>query len=318
MAGFDLAGCRIFIAGHGGMVGRALERRLAREDCRLLTAGRAELDLRRQQDVEAWMAANAPDVVYLAAARVGGIHANDAYPAEFVYDNLMIEANVVEAARRSGVRKLVFLGSSCIFPRDAPQPMTEAALLTGPLEPSNQWYAVAKIAGIKLVQAYRRQYGCDFIAVQPTNLYGPFDNFDLETSHVIPAILRKAHEAATEGGDLTIWGSGSPLREFLHVDDLADALVFLTKHYSDEGIVNVGSGDELSIHDLAYLIAEIVQFKGEIVFDRSKPDGTPRKTVDTARLDALGWRARTPLREGLVETYAWFKANADVARGVAA
>lgn len=317
-AQFDLNGARVFVAGHRGMVGRALVRRLDGEGCTLLTPARGELDLRRQDQVERWMAANTPDLIFLAAARVGGILANDSFPADFIYDNLMIEANLIEAARANGVRKLVFLGSSCIYPKDAPQPMSEDALLTGPLEPTNQWYALAKIAGIKMAQAYRRQHGCDFISAQPTNLYGPFDNFDLKASHVIPALMRKAHDAAQAGqATLSVWGSGRPLREFLHVDDLADALVFLAKSYSAEDIVNVGSGEEVSIETLARLIAQVAGFKGQLEFDATKPDGTMRKLVDVTKLHDLGWKHRIGLEEGLKGAYAWFLDHHDQARGVA-
>ena len=316
---FDLAGKSVYVAGHRGMVGRAIVRRLAGEDVRLVPPDGRRLDLRRQADVEDWMDAHRPQVVFLAAARVGGILANHSLPAQFIYDNLMIEANLMEAARQVGVQKLVFLGSSCIYPMDAPQPMPESALLTGPLEPTNQWYAVAKIAGIKLAQAYRRQYGCDFICAQPTNLYGPFDNFDLNASHVIPALMRKAHDAAQAGSaSLTVWGSGRPRREFLHVDDLADAVVFLAKTYSDEEIVNVGSGDEVSIAELARLIAETVGFKAELNFDASKPDGVMRKLVDVGKLNGLGWRPSIGLREGLAQSYRWFLDHHAEARGVTA
>ena len=318
-AGFNLKGARVYIAGHRGMVGAAIVRRLAGEGCTLLTVGRDEVDLRRQDQVERWMAAKKPDLVFLAAARVGGILANDSLPADFIYDNLMIEANLIEAAKVNGVAKLVFLGSSCIYPKEAPQPMAEDALLTGPLEPTNQWYALAKIAGIKLVQAYRRQHGCDFISAQPTNLYGPFDNFDLNASHVIPALMRKAHDAAQAGAEiLPVWGSGKPLREFLHVDDLADALVFLAQTYSGEEIVNVGSGEEVSIEALARAIADVAGFEGRLEFDASKPDGTMRKLVDVTKLHGLGWRHRIAFEKGLAETYAWFRAHHDEARGVAA
>jgi len=314
----DLTGLKVFVAGHGGMVGKALVRRLEREDCTIVTPSRADADLTRQAQVEAWMAANKPDLVFLAAARVGGILANSSYPADFAYDNLMIAANVIEAARQVGTRKLVFLGSSCIYPRDAPQPMAESALLTGPLEPTNEWYAVAKIAGIKLAQAYRRQHGCDFISAQPTNLYGPGDNFDLNASHVVPALMRKAHEAMVGGAQtMTVWGSGNPRREFLHVDDLADALVFLAQHYSDEEIVNVGSGEEVTIRRLAETLATTVGFTGELAFDASKPDGVARKLVDVGKLTTLGWRSGTGLDQGLAETYAWFKAHTADARGLA-
>jgi len=317
--GFDLSHARVFVAGGHGMVGAALQRRLAQEGCDLIAAPRGALDLRRQADVERWMDQHKPEVVFVAAARVGGIWANSTRPAEFIYDNLMIEANLVEAARQVGVRKLIFLGSSCIYPREAAQPMAESALLTGPLEPTNEWYAVAKIAGIKLVQGYRRQYGCDFITAQPTNLYGPGDNFDLQASHVIPALLRKMHEAAQAGAaSVTVWGSGQPRREFLHVDDLADALVFLARTYSGEEIVNVGSGDEVTIRALAEEIAAVTGFTGELAFDADKPDGPPRKRVDTSKLSAMGWERRTPLRQGLESTYAWFRDHAAEARGVAA
>jgi GDP-L-fucose synthase len=286
------------------MVGSALVRRLEREDCEVLTVGRDRADLRRQAEVEAWMAEARPQAVFLAAARVGGILANDSYPAEFLYDNLMIEANIVEASYRNAVEKLLFLGSSCIYPKLAPQPIPESALLTGPLEPTNEWYAIAKIAGIKLAQAYRRQYGCDFISAMPTNLYGPGDNFDLQTSHVLPALIRKAHEAKLRGDRrMTIWGTGTPKREFLHVDDCADACVFLMKHYSGEEHVNVGSGEEVTIAELARIVADAVGFEGEIVCDTTKPDGTPRKLMHSGKLRAMGWEARTPLSTGLRHTY---------------
>jgi GDP-L-fucose synthase len=314
----ELAGARVFVAGHKGMVGAALVRRLAREGCEVLVASREELDLRRQSDVERWMAAHRPDIVLAAAARVGGIHANASFPAEFLYDNLMMEANLVHAAHEIGVRKLVFLGSSCIFPRDAPQPIPEEALLTGPLEPTNEWYAVAKIAGIKLAEAYRLQHGSDFISLQPTNLYGPGDNFDLEGSHVIPALIRKAVEARDSGAAmLTVWGSGRPLREFLHVDDLADAVVFLAKTYSDRQMVNVGSGEEVTIRELAEMICEAAGFTGELRFDAEKPDGTMRKLLDTSRLRSMGWSPRISFRDGLAETVAWFERTGGAARGVA-
>ncbi len=297
-----LADKRVYVAGHRGMVGAALVRRLQAEDCKILTAAR-EVDLREQAAVRKWFASNRPDVVILAAAKVGGIWANDNAPAEFLYDNLAIEMNVIEAARQAGVDKLLFLGSSCIYPRDAAQPMSENALLTGPLEKTNEWYAIAKIAGIKLCQAYRRQYGCDFISAMPTNLYGPGDNFDLETSHVLPALLRKAHEAKASGDSLTVWGSGSPLREFLHVDDLADACVHLLKTYHGDVPVNVGSGQEVSIKALAELIAGVVGYQGKVKFDSSKPDGTPRKLLDSGFLASLGWTPGIPLREGIENAY---------------
>jgi GDP-L-fucose synthase len=292
------------------MVGRAVVRRLEREACTVLTVSRQELDLTRQAAVEGWMEVHRPEVVILAAARVGGIWANSAYPAEFMRDNLMMEANVIDASWRLGVRKLLCLGSSCIYPRLAPQPMVEEALLTGPLEPTNEWYALAKIAGIKLCQAYRRQYGCDFISVQPTNLYGPGDHFELETSHVVPALIRKIHEAKRTGlEEVVVWGSGTPLREFLYVEDLADALVFVLGHYAGEMPLNIGSGVETSIAGLAALIAEIVGYRGYFVYDQTKPDGPPRKWVDCGRLTSLGWQARTGLLEGLARTYAWYLEN---------
>lgn len=301
---FDLAGKRVFVAGHRGMAGSAIIRRLAGESCMMLTADREAVDLRNQAQVDAWMDEHRPDVVFLAAARVGGIEANATRPAEFLYDNLMIEANLIHAAWRTGVQKLVFLGSTCIYPKFAPQPMPETALLTGPLEPTNEWYAIAKIAGIKLCQAYRRQHGCDFIAAQPTNLYGPGDNYDLASSHVLPALLRKAHEAKVTGASaMHVWGTGLPLREFLHVDDLADALVFLAKHYSGEDPVNVGSGEEISIRGLAELVAGVAGFEGELVFDPSRPDGTPRKLADVSRLTDMGWRSRIGLTEGVRGVY---------------
>jgi GDP-L-fucose synthase len=300
------------------MVGRAIVRRLQREGVRLVEPA-ARVDYRRQSEVEAWMREARPQLVFVAAATVGGIWANSSRPAEFIYDNLMIEANLIEAARQTGVERLVFLGSSCIYPKASPQPMAEEALLTGPLEPTNQWYAVAKIAGIKLVEAYRRQYGCDFISAQPSNLYGPFDNFDLEDSHVIPALMRKAHEAVENGaGTLTVWGSGRPLREFLHVDDLADALVFLAKRYSDETTINIGSGEEVTIAELARAIARTVGLEGDLAFDASKPDGPARKLVDVGKLNALGWKSSISLEAGLASTYRWFLDHRAEARGVRA
>jgi GDP-L-fucose synthase len=304
---YDLSRKRVWVAGHRGLVGSALVRRLAHENAVLLTAGKDELDLRRQADVENWMSREKPQVIFVAAAKVGGIHANESYPADFLYDNLTIEANVVHAAHISGVEKLVLLGSTCIYPKLAPQPIPEEALLSGPLEPTNEWYAIAKIAGIKLVQAYRRQHGCDFISAQPTNLYGPGDNFDLETSHVLPALIRKAHEAKQAGArTLAAWGSGTPLREFLHVDDLADALVFLARNYSGESPINVGSGRELSIRELAEAVCAAVGFQGKLVFDGSKPDGTPRKLADSSKLAAMGWHPRIGIEEGLASTYEWY------------
>lgn len=304
---YSLRGKRAWVAGHRGMVGSALVRSLEREDCEIVIADRGKVDLRRQDQVEAFVADRKPQAVFMAAAKVGGILANDSRPAEFLYDNLMIEAHVTEAAWRNGVEKLLFLGSSCIYPKLAPQPIPEEALLTGPLEPTNEWYAVAKIAGIKLAQAYRRQYGCDFISAMPTNLYGPEDNFDLNSSHVLPALIRKAHDAKVGGAaEMEVWGTGSPLREFLHVDDCADALVFLMQRYSGEAHVNVGSGEDISIADLARLVAEAVGFKGRLAFDTSKPDGTPRKLMDGTRLKEMGWRPQVDLREGLKRVYAWY------------
>jgi GDP-L-fucose synthase len=312
---YDLGGKRVWVAGHRGMVGSAIARRLATEGCEILTVGRAAVDLRRQAETEDWMAEARPDAVFLAAATVGGILANDSRPAEFLYDNLAVETNIIEAARRTGVTKLLLLGSSCIYPRLAEQPMTEAALLTGPLEPTNQWYAIAKIAGIKLCQAYRQQYGLDFISAMPTNLYGPGDNFDLMSSHVVPALLRKTHEAKASGGNaLEIWGSGEPRREFLYVDDCADALVHLMKVYSGEAHINVGVGEDVTIRELAETVAKVVGFEGAIDCDVSKPDGTPRKLLDVSRLTALGWTARTGLEEGLRRSYDWYLANISSAR----
>lgn len=304
---YPLAGKRVFVAGSRGMVGAALVRRLETENCTVLTVARERLDLRDQAAVRRFMAEEKPQAVFLAAAKVGGILANDLHPADFLYDNLAIQNAVIEAAFREGVEKLLFLGSSCIYPKFAPQPIQESALLTGPLEPTNEWYAIAKIAGLKLCAAYRKQYGADFISAMPTNLYGPGDNYDLEASHVVPALLRKAHEAReTSAPSLTIWGSGSPLREFLHVDDAADALVHLMRTYSADEHVNVGTGTDISIRDLAALIAEIVGFTGSIVTDPSKPDGTPRKLLDVSRLAATGWRPRYALREGLIDAYFCF------------
>jgi GDP-L-fucose synthase len=307
---YTLRNKRVWVAGDRGLVGSALIRRLQREGCELLTAPRESVDLRRPDQVERWMAGAKPQAVFLAAARVGGIYANDTRPAEFIYDNLMIQSNVVEASRRAGVEKLMLLGSSCIYPRLAPQPIPEAALLTGPLEPTNQWYAVAKIAGIKLGQAYRRQYGCDFISVMPTNLYGPGDNFDLMQSHVVPALMVKAHAAMrARAPAIEVWGTGAVRREFLYVDDAADGMVFLMQNYSDEAIVNLGPGSDVPIVDLVDLICKVVGYKGGVQFDASRPDGVPRKMVDTAFAASLGWRARTPLREGLAATYRWYLDN---------
>ncbi|MEO5706819.1 MAG: GDP-L-fucose synthase [Alteraurantiacibacter sp.] len=303
---FDLAGKRVYVAGHRGMVGAAIVRRLASEDCEVLVA-EPRVDLREQAAVRDWFAAYRPEVVVVAAARVGGIYANASYPAEFLYDNLMIEANLIEASRQAAVAKLLFLGSSCIYPKLAPQPIPEDALLTGPLEPTNEWYAIAKIAGVKLCQAYRRQYGCDYISAMPTNLYGPGDNFDLENSHVLPALIRKAHEAKLSGAkSIEIWGTGTPRRELLHVDDVADGCVFLLKNYSAEGHVNLGSGHDVTIAELTTMVCKVVGFAGEITHDLSRPDGTPRKLMSGDLIAALGWRARIGLEEGIADAYRAF------------
>ena len=307
---YSLRGKRIWVTGHRGMVGSALLRRLEPEDCTLLTVERGEVDLRRQEQVERWIGKARPQAVFLAAAKVGGIVANDSAPVPFLYDNLAIALNTIHAAAATGVEKLLFLGSSCIYPKLAPQPIPESAILTGPLEPTNEWYAVAKIAGLKLCQAYRRQHGCDFISAMPTNLYGPGDNFDLTTSHVIPALMRKAHEAKISGpAEMIVWGSGAPRREFLHVDDAADALVHLMTHHSGEEHVNVGCGSDLTILELANLIARVVGFTGRISTDPSKPDGTPRKLLDTSKLARLGWQPKIGLEDGLSRTYQWFAAR---------
>jgi GDP-L-fucose synthase len=304
---YPLKGKRVWVAGHKGMVGSALVRRLASEDCEVITAAHSEVDLVRQTEVEAWIGKARPDAIILAAAKVGGIVANDTMPAEFIYQNMMIEANVIEAAHRADVNRLLFLGSSCIYPKFAPQPITEDALLTGPLEPTNEAYAIAKIAGIKIAQAYRKQYLRDYIAAMPTNLYGPGDNFDLTNGHVLPALIRKADDARRQGqSELTIWGSGTPRREFLHVDDCADALVHLLKVYSAREHVNVGSGEDLSIRELAELVAKVVGFSGKVETDPSRPDGTPRKLMSGARLAALGWRPRVGLEDGIRATYRWY------------
>ncbi|MBU2135726.1 MAG: GDP-L-fucose synthase [Alphaproteobacteria bacterium] len=304
---YPLTGKRIWVAGHRGMVGSAVVRRLATEGCDVLTTGRDQLDLRRQAEVEAWVDHARPDAVILAAAKVGGILANDTYPADFLYENLMIEANIIHAAHRADVEKLLFLGSSCIYPKEAPQPIPESALLTGPLEPTNEWYAIAKIAGIKLAQAYRRQHARDFISAMPTNLYGPGDNFDLNTSHVLPALIRKAHEAKMAGDDhITIWGTGAPRREFLHADDCADALIFLLLRYSGHEHVNVGSGEDVTILDLARLVCDVVGFSGEIRTDSSKPDGTMRKLMSGDILTGMGWTPRIALSDGLSRVYTTF------------
>lgn len=312
---YSLKGKKVWVAGHRGMVGSALVRRLQREDCEILVTTRAQTDLRRQDQVERWMGETKPRAVFVAAATVGGIVANDTRPADFLYDNLAIETNVIEAARRIGVEKLLFLGSSCIYPRLAEQPMKEDALLTGPLEPTNQWYAIAKIAGIMLCRSYRHQHGCDFISAMPTNLYGPADNFDLESSHVVPALIAKAHAVKQQGqGEIVVWGTGSPLRELLHVDDLADALVFVMQNYSEEVHVNIGSGKDISIRELAELIARVVDVESRLKFDPSRPDGTPRKLLDSSRLLGMGWRPRISLEEGLRSTYRWYLENEIQAR----
>jgi GDP-L-fucose synthase len=304
---------RVFVAGHRGLVGSAILRRLEAENFRhVLVATREQLDLRDQAAVNYWFRANRPEYVFLVAGTVGGILANSTRPAEFIYDNMMIHATVVHAAHLFGAKKLLYLGSSCIYPREAPQPMREEHLLTGPLEATNEWYAISKIAGIKLCQAYRRQYGADFISAMPTNLYGPRDNFDLASSHVLPAMIRKFHDAKAEGRrEVTIWGTGTPRREFLHVDDLADACVFLMRHYDEASHVNVGTGEDLTIGALAETVREIVHPQAEIVYDTSKPDGTPRKLLDVSRLHALGWRHRIPLREGIASSYEWFLRHYD-------
>ncbi len=303
---------RIYVAGHRGLVGSAIVRALRQAGhTHLILRSRSELDLRRQDAVEAFFARERPEYVYLAAARVGGILANDSFPAEFLAENLAIETNVIDAAHRYGTRKLLFLGSSCIYPKHAPQPMQEECLLSGPLEPTNEWYAIAKIAGLKMCQAYRRQYGFDAITAMPTNLYGPGDNFDLSSSHVLPALLRKVHEArVAQAAAVSVWGSGTPRREFLHVDDLAQACLFLMARYSDGSPVNVGWGRDHTIRELAELICEVIGFTGELCFDPTKPDGTPRKLLDTRRMSALGWQPRIDLHQGVRETYMWFLSHA--------
>lgn len=310
---------RVYVAGHGGLVGSALVRRLETGGfSTVLTASRDQLDLRDQAAVNYWFKANRPDHVFLVAGTVGGILANSTRPAEFIYDNMMIHASVVHAAHMYAVRKLLYLGSSCIYPRECPQPMTEEMLLSGALEPTNEPYAIAKIAGIKLCQAYRRQYGSDFISAMPTNLYGPNDNFDLTSSHVLPAMIRKFHDAKLDGrAAVAVWGSGRPRREFLHVDDLADACVFLMEQYSAADHINVGTGEDLSISELAQMVRDVVHPSAEIVFDASKPDGTPKKLLDVSRLHDLGWRHRINLAEGIASTYEWFLAHKDHARGMA-
>jgi GDP-L-fucose synthase len=312
---FHLAGRRVWVAGHGGMVGQALVRRLSREGCEILTADRNAVDLRRQRETEAWVEANRPDAIFLAAAKVGGILANATRPAEFLYDNLAIQANVIEAAWRCGVKKLLALGSSCIYPKEAPQPIAESALLTGPLEPTNKAYAIAKISGLMLCESYRRQYGADFIAAMPTNLYGPGDNFDLESSHVVPALLRKIDDAKRRGEPaVTIWGTGRPRREFLHVDDCADALVHLMTNYSNDEHINVGTGSDIAICDLAELIAKVVGYEGTFVFDTSRPDGTLLKRLDVRRINERGWKASIDLETGVRQTYDWYRSHRDATK----
>jgi GDP-L-fucose synthase len=302
---------RIFVAGHLGLVGSAIVRALSAAGYdNVVTRTKSDLDLRRQDAVDRFFESERPDYVFLAAAKVGGILANDNRPGDFIRDNLQIQTNVIDAAWRNAVKKLLFLGSSCIYPKHAPQPMPESCLLSGPLEPTNEAYAVAKIAGIQMVKQLRRQYGFRGISLMPTNLYGPGDNFDLQTSHVLPALLRKVHQAkAGEASEVVVWGTGQPRREFLHVDDLADACLFLMDRYDEESIVNVGTGEDLSIRELAELVKDVVGYRGELRFDTSKPDGTPRKLLDVSRLHALGWRARIPLRRGIEETYAWYLAQ---------
>ena len=304
-----LSGARIFVAGHRGLVGSAIRRRLEAAGCgNIILRSHRELDLTRQAEVEAFFASEKPEYVFLAAAKVGGIWANSSYPAEFIYQNITIQTNIIHASYLSGVKKLLFLGSSCIYPRDCPQPMKEEYLLSGYLESTNEPYAVAKIAGIKMCQSYNRQYGTRYISVMPTNLYGPEDNFDLETSHVLPALIRKFHEAKERGlTEVVIWGTGTPRREFLHVDDLAGACVFLMEHYDGSEIVNIGVGEDQTIRELAEMIAEVVGFDGKLQFDPTKPDGTPVKLLDVGRLNRLGWKARIPLRNGLAETYEWYR-----------
>jgi len=304
---FHIDGKRVYVAGHHGMIGSAIVRRLRKEPCELITAERDQVNLERQVQTEEFLAASKPDIVIVAAARVGGIHANNSYPAQFISENLAIARNTIDASYRAGVKKLLFLGSSCIYPRLADQPMREDELLNGPLEPTKEWYAVAKIAGIKLCQAYRRQYGGDFISVMPTNVYGPGDNYHPENSHVVAALIRRFHQSKQDrAAAVTVWGTGKPRREFLFVDDLADACVFLLEHYSDEQHINVGSGQEVTIARLAKMITEVVQYRGRLIFDSSRPDGVPRKLLDSSKLTGMGWQASTRLRDGLERTYSAF------------
>jgi GDP-L-fucose synthase len=304
---FDLNGRRVAVCGHKGMAGSAIVRRLASEHCEIIAADRATVDLTHEEPTAAWLARTKPDALFLAAARVGGIHANSKYPADFIADNLAIELNVMRSALASGVKKLLFLGSSCIYPKFAPQPIKENALLTGALEPTNEWYSLAKISGIKLALAYRRQYGVDFISIMPTNLYGPGDNYHPEDSHVPAALIRRFHEAKISGqSSAMVWGSGQVRREFMAADDLGDACVFVMKHYSGDDFLNAGTGEDITIADFARLVAEVVGFEGTLKFDTSRPDGPPQKLLDVSRLTDLGWKARTPLHKGLVEAYADF------------
>ena len=304
---YDLRGKRVWVTGHRGMVGQALVRRLQSESCTILTTSRDQLDLRVGDKVTSWIKQEKPQAIILAAATVGGILANDTRPGEFLYDNIAISSNIIEGARQGGVEKLLNLGSSCIYPRNAPQPMSESALLTGALEPTNQWYAIAKISAIMMCRAYRKQYGCDFISAMPTNLYGPGDNYDLQSSHVLPALMAKAHAAKTGKQDkFVVWGTGTPRREFMYVDDLADALVHLFQHYSDEEHVNVGVGYDVTIREVAELVMRVVGAEGAISFDASKPDGMPRKLLDSTRLLSMGWKPQTGLEEGLRKAYAWY------------
>ena len=310
MSSFELTGRKIWVAGHRGMAGSAIVRRLGQENCEIVTASRGELDLLRQADVHAWLAGEKIDVVFLAAATVGGIMANTTRPAEFLYENLVIATNVIHAAKDAGVKKLVFLGSSCIYPRMAQQPMREEDLLTGALEPTNEWYAIAKIAGIKLCEAFRRQYGCDFVSVMPTNLYGPGDRYDAQAGHVVAALIMKIHAAKmANSSTVELWGSGTPKREFLFSEDLADACIFVAKNYSGEKFLNVGTGREMTILELAESIARIAGWKGTFIFDRSKPDGMPRKVMDVSRMRALGWSAKTDFEVGMKEAYQWYVTN---------
>ncbi|PJR10278.1 GDP-L-fucose synthase [Sinorhizobium meliloti] len=307
---YSLSGKRVWVAGHRGMVGSAITRSLASEDCEIVVADRQKLDLTRQEDVQQFLSKKKPHAVLMAAAKVGGILANDTMPADFIYQNLVMEANVIEASFRNGVEKLLFLGSSCIYPKYASQPIREEALLTGSLESTNEWYAIAKIAGVKLCQAYRKQHRADFISVMPTNLYGPRDNFDLVTCHVVPALIRKAHDAKIRNLDrLRIWGSGTPRREFLYSEDCADAVVFLLKHYSEAEHINIGFGSDISIIELARLVCDVVGFKGDIELDTSKPDGTPRKLLSSEKLRLMGWRPKTSIEVGLAKSYEWFISN---------